>query len=172
MEGESVHCSTCGPVTGAVSWASTVIRWMLRMDEFLLIVLSCVPPPQPALGLSVLAALVRHEGRLSIDDCAIILGCRSRLVLARALSALHWPPYSCLSGWVQVLRWLHLAEKTGMSLSSIALHRGRDLSTCCRVIQRMTGASWRALLRGGLTKARESFQDAFFEASRTQLRMD
>ncbi len=98
----------------------------------------------------ILDALLLDGGVMgNASRVAELVGTSSRFALARLLRRDGLPPLHDLSAWISVLTWVTTAERTHASLFSIASRSGRSPATCYRLVKRVTGLTWSAVLTRG-----------------------
>ncbi len=85
------------------------------------------------------------------------LGLRNRLHVVAMLEADGLPPLHRLKGWITVLHWVWAWEREGVSLCRSALRAGREPAACYRLVQRITGTSWRRVRTGGVHRVLAMF---------------
>src|SRR5947207_3908172 len=81
---------------------------------------------------------------------AFNVGISSRFGLARLLAKEGLPPLHRLSGWMAVVNWACQWERTGASLSRLALRAAKEPPACYRLVRRITGAPWTVVRDSGV----------------------
>ncbi len=100
---------------------------------------------------ALIDALLLSGGSLGSSHwVATHLGLRNRSRVAAMLEADGLPPLHRLRGWITVLRWVWTWEREGASLCRSALRAGKEPAACYRLVQRITGTSWRRVRTGGV----------------------
>jgi hypothetical protein len=95
-------------------------------------------------------ALLLTGGDLgTAEELAPLVGARNRFGLARFLKREGLPALHDLAGWMRVLGWLEMAERSGCSLCQLAFRAKKDPAICYRTVKRITGQSWTMLRRRG-----------------------
>jgi hypothetical protein len=100
---------------------------------------------------AIMDALLLSGGSVgTAQRVATTLALPSRFGLARLLAKEGLPPLHRLSGWMSVLHWAWESERSGTSLSRLALRAAREPPACYRLVRRITGVRWTTVRDSGV----------------------
>lgn len=108
----------------------------------------------PDFGLRIIEILLYDPRvRPPADEIADMLRLHSRHALAYQIKRIGLPPYRDLASWIALLNWISYYEITHISLCSLTLEQGLDLSYRYRIPNRLLGCTWKVARRRGLNWA-------------------